>query len=419
MGYIHQSNEIITNVSKELNNILDSPMTQFLQLGTPVLMEYYNCNSMNSTTLNGLDTIDDILGKNSPIRFNKVINLPVYGPLRNFLINLTENDGLFDMGMELDDLTLLPGTIVPTPYDHMVYRFSDNGTKRVVVFRVTEIKKTSIKSHYFEQFAAKLHDIDSYGEIEYLEKQTSKTFIAKLDNIGTNEKCILEEEQYQYSTRIDKIINKLIEEYVDMFYSKKYSSLIFRGELEQGYISYDPWLTHFCITNKIFTKRPDDGEYTVLANLDRDDDYKKKYNCTFYHALETRSMGRYKQMLFVPTNFSKSIADPFKHYGDEVAFKIDIYEEDEIKYPRNIYLDFPFIQSIAKKNGENDLYATEANLIIRFFEKETLLNNITENELYSLENHINMDHDAYTFRVIPMIIYVLSTLNDDIMKAYA
>ena len=418
MGYIAQSNEIITNVTKELGVMLESPMTQFLQLGVPVLMEYYNCSTYNSTTLNGLDTVDEILGNNSPIRYHKISGLPVYGALKSFLVDLIENDGLIDMNMEIDDITLLPSTVIPTPYDHLVYKFKDGQNERVVVFRVTTIKKTSIKSHYFEQFAAKLQDIDSYGDIELLEKQTVKRFKAKLDNVGTNEKCILEEEQYEYSERIGNIITKLIEEYVDIFYSKKYNSLIFRGELEQGYISYDPWLTHFCITNKIFDSKGR-SEYIVLVNLDRDEEGKKKYNRTIYHALETRSMDRYTQMLFVPTGFSKIVSNPFEYYGIDPACKIDIYVEEEINYPRNIYTDFPFITNIVKNSGENARYGIVENLIIRFFEKGSLLNNIDDTDVYALENDIEMSHDSFTFRVIPMLIYVLTTLNEDIMRAYA
>ena len=419
MGYLQQSDEIITNVSKELNNILDSPMTQFLQLGTPILMTYYHCNTYSSTTTNGTDTVDQILGINSPLRFHKIEGLPVYGPLRSFLIELTENDGLYDMGMQLDDLTLLPNTVVPTPFDHLVYKFNENGTERVVVFRVHEVKKTSIKSHYFEQFSAKLQDIDSYGEIGHLERQTIKTIIAKMDNIGTNTKCLLEEEQYKYSTRVEKIIEKLFEVYCDMFYSSKYKSLIFRGELEMDYISYDPWLTHFCITNKIFNRINRSGDSVVLVNLDKDEEYRKKYNCTFYHALETRSMDRFKQMLFEPISFSNVISNPFAFYGKDVAFKIDIYEEKEIRYPRNIYTDFGFIQNIFKKTPEDKSNGVVANLLIRFFDKGTLLNHISESEIYSLENDIAFEHDSFTFRVIPMLIYVLTTLNEDIMKAYA
>lgn len=419
MGYIVQSDEVIKNVTKELGTMLDSPMTQFLQLGTPVLMDYYNCSTYNSTTTQGMDTVDEILGNNSPIRYHRIKDLPVYGALKSFIIELTDNDGLYDMNMEIDDVTLLPSTVVPTPFDHLVYRFKDGANERVVIFRVNNIKKTSMKSHSFEQFSAKLQDIDSYGDVNQLEKQTVKRFKAKLDNFGTNVKCILEEEQYEYSEKIDSIINSLIEEYIDIFYSKKYNSLIFRGELENGYISYDPWLTHFCITNKILNSRKDSARQVVLVNIDNDDEYKKKYNRTFYHALETRKMDRYSQMLFVPTGFSKAVSNPFAYYGVDSACKIDIYVEEEINYPRNIYADFPFISSIVKGSGENMRYGIAENLIIRFFEKGTLLNNITDSDIYSLENDIEMECDNFTFRVIPMLIYVLTTLNEDIMRSYA
>ena len=53
VGYIAQSDEIISNTTKRLNDILDSPMTQFLQLGQPVLVTYLNANDVTSTTTNG------------------------------------------------------------------------------------------------------------------------------------------------------------------------------------------------------------------------------------------------------------------------------------------------------------------------------------------------------------------------------
>lgn len=415
MGFITQSDEIITNVSTELNNILSSPMTQNLQLGTPILVTYFNSSNLGSTTDNGLDTVDSILGPDSPIRYNKIEGLPVYGMLRNFVIDLENDEGLIDMKMTLDDLTLLPNTVVPTPYDHIVYEFSAP-IKRVLVFRVTEIKKTSIKSHYFEQFSAKLEDIDSYGYVEKLESQVVKRFAAKLDNFGTEEKCILEYDQYKFSNEIDKIIHNLIDQYVDTFYSKKYLSLIFTGELEQGYISYDPWLTHFCITNKILLRKDD---YAILVNHDYDENNRKKYNSTFYHALETKSLDRFKPLLFTPVPFSKVASNPFSYYAEDVAFKIDIYDETEIKYPRNMYTDFPFIQSIIKKTGESPRYTIIENIIIRFFEKESLVNNITDADIYKLQHDIFIEADGFSFRVIPMLIYCLSTFNDDVMKAYA
>lgn len=414
MGYISQSNEVITATSKRFDDILDSPMTQYLQQGQPVLVTYFNSNHLNTSTDNGLGTTDELLGPNSSLRYNRIEELPVYGMLRDFIVELQDNEGVFDINMELSDLTVPPNTIVPTPYDYIIYTFGVHN-ERVVLFRVTEIKKNSVRSHTFQKFSVKLYDIDSFGEIEKLNKQVVKTFHAKLDNIGTNEKCILENEQYQYSNRIQKLVASLVEGYVDTFYSSKYHSLIFCGELEQGYISYDPWLTHFCISNRILES---DKSMVVLANLDQDDKSRQKYNKTFYHALETRSMKKFVELLFTPTTFAKITANPFQYYGENVAFKIDVYEEEEIKYPRNIYTDFNFIKNIKNGTGESISFSVVENLLIRFFKEESLVNKITEEELYELEN-FPIECDGFCFRVIPMMIYVLTTYNDDIMNSYA
>ena len=58
------------------------------------------------------------------------------------------------------------------------------------------------------------------------------------------------------------------------------------------------------------------------------------------------------------------------------------------------------------------------NIIVRYFMSDSLVNKISESELYELEN-LSLEHDSFNFRVIPMLIYVLATYNRDVMKAYA
>lgn len=413
MGYLKQSNEIITNATERLNNILESPMTQFLNLGHPILVEYYNCSDGYSTFDNGIGTVDALLGDNSPLRYHRISDLPVYGMLRDFLLNLQDTDGLIDFDMELDDLSVLPNTVIPTTYDYIVYRFGKH-KERIIILRVISPKKTSVKNHALEMFSAKMTDIDSFGNLQKLEKQVVKRFIAKLENIGTNEKCILEEEQYRYSNRISDIREMLVEQYLDVFYQSKYHAILFSGELEQGYISYDPWLIHFCITNRILETKK---RLVVIANFDEDDRSRAKYNNTCYHALETRSLNRWKPMLFTPITFSRRIANPFSYFGEDIAFKIDIYEETEIYYPRNVYLDFPFLETLRKGGDESVQFSTIENLILRWFKEPTLIDKVTEEEICELEN-IVLEHDSFCFRVIPMLIYVLQNYNKEIVNAY-
>lgn len=413
MGYIKQSDEIITKVTERLDNILESPMTQFLNLGHPVLVDYYNCSDGYSTYDNGTGTVDALLGDNSPLRYHCIHDLPVYGMLRDFLMDLQDNDGLIDFNMELDNLSVLPNTVIPTTYDYIIYRFG-NHKERIVLFRVNAPKKTSIKNHALEAFSAKMTDIDSFGNIQKLEKQVVKRFHAKLKNIGTNEKCLLEEEQYQYSERVEALREKLVEQYLDVFYRSKYHALVLHGELEQDYLSYDPWLTHFCITNRLLET---EKHMIVLANLDEDDNSRAKYNTTCYHALETKSSDRWKPLLFTPVAFSRNVSNPFSFYGEDTAFKIDIYEETEIRYPRNIYLDFPFIEAMRKGKEESPRFSTIENLILRWFTQPTLVGKVTEEELSDLE-HMVLEHDTFCFRVIPMLLYVLQNYDQQIVNAY-
>ena len=71
MGYLRQSNDIVTSSSQLLDNILSSNFNQFLQgLGQPVLVTYWNLNDTVSTVNSGTETVDENIGPESPIRFN-------------------------------------------------------------------------------------------------------------------------------------------------------------------------------------------------------------------------------------------------------------------------------------------------------------------------------------------------------------
>ena len=94
---------MVKNAEEVLNTIYSTNFTQFLQgLGLPVLGTWYNFNSTMSKTDNGTEDIDHLLGKESPVRYNKILNMPVYGLPKDMNPEITAGEGgLLDMNMEL------------------------------------------------------------------------------------------------------------------------------------------------------------------------------------------------------------------------------------------------------------------------------------------------------------------------------
>ena len=144
MGFLQTSDDIASNVNKVASDVLNSKFTQFITgSGTPLLVTYFNIDDTMSTADLGTETPDKMLGEDSPFRFNRIDNLPMYG-LRDILPSKEEIDmGLVDMSLDMETF-LLPNTIKPNIGDYFVYRMKYLDT--FLTFRVNDFEFTTIKS---------------------------------------------------------------------------------------------------------------------------------------------------------------------------------------------------------------------------------------------------------------------------------
>ena len=415
MGYIQQSNDIVKNSSQLLDDILSSNFNQFIQgLGKPVLVRYWNLNDTMSTANSGTDTVDQNLGTNSPNRYNVIENLPLYGAIRDWIPEITQDDGLLDMELNCEAI-ILPDTIKPSTYDYFEYIFGKN-RDRSVVFKINNMSLSTIKNNGYYKIECEMVDIDNQnGYKERLNKQTVKAFETNLETIGTNDKCIIESKHLDFIKRIKAVMKDILNQYIDLFYSEKYNSLVYQGLFQGEYLAYDPWVTNFIIQNNIFTKgltRP-----TVLVNLDPGTNFRQKYNQTFFHAIEIKSLKYLKELKYVPETFSRLNTNPFTYYGEEVAFKIDIYEDTPTKYSSNVYMQLLFKNNIIKNEKTPVLNELES-LLVDYFNLDNMANVINDDTLDTFNQFI-MTYDEYWFRFTPILIYVLDAIVQDVNNQYS
>lgn len=415
MGYIRQSNDIVTSSSQLLDNILSSNFNQFLQgLGQPVLVTYWNLNDTVSTANSGTDTIDENIGPESPNRFNKIENFPLYGAVRELLPEMVQDDNLLDLEINCEAV-ILPDTIRPSTYDYFEYNFGENG-KRSIIFKVNNVNLSTIKNNGYYKIECNMIDIDHHNNYsERIEKQVVKKFETNLETIGTNDKCIIESKHIGFIKNIKRIMTDLLNQYIDLFYSEKYNSLVFQGLFQGDYLAYDPWVTNFVIQNNIFTKgitRP-----IILVNFDPGSDFRQKYNETFFHAVEIKSLKYLKELKYAPETFSKLNTNPFTYYGEEIAFKLDIYEDTPTRYSSNVYMNILFLNNI-KRNEKTSVLNEVESLLVDYFNLDNMSNALTEDMLKTFD-HFIMTYDEYWFRIAPILIYLLDAIVQDINNQYS
>jgi hypothetical protein len=429
MGILQTADTMVDNSMKQLSDVLNSKFTTYLQgNGTPVLVTYYNIDANNSTTELGSGTYDRRLGDNSPLRFNKILDFPVYG-LKDFIPTIDPGEGgLMDMEMDME-VVILPNSIKPSPLDHFVYRFFDGNmnVERQVTFRVISIEHSSIKSNNFYKLSLTLADINDEHTVEELDNQTISTFRTNIDLIGTNEQCIIEDTIFDRIGTIDNICDYLINSYMDVFYDDRYNALLLRDN-NIGYPLFDPYLTTFIIEHNILdtSKR-----YIVLMNYDNRYDVSRMYNKTIYRSLEQQNDTHLVRMSMKPHAFETTATNPFVYYGEENVFSIDLVkptepkdyvEEFDIELVRYVtskgnrfiydYLDIELLNRIQtyqlyledENTFSNSLMFS--NIFIKFFKKGNMKDLVTDKDIDNLQYFEVTDCKA-DFLYVPMIIYIL------------
>ena len=251
MGYLQNSNAIVEETTKLLDDILQSKSTVMVSgMGEPVIGRWWNMNDSLSTADNGTETADAIIGKDSPFRYNRIDNLPVYNVMKDLqnLEMMMDDNGMMDISVEIEPV-LLPNTIIPGPYDYFEYTFS-NG--RNVFFRANDVKKITAKSNGYYKVPMHLVDMDSKDYPTGIEEITVGEFKVRLDNVGTNEKCIVSNKVFDSLIELEKLISNVLSDYIDTFFIRKYNSFVLR-EFNNKFTIYDPYITRFILNHNILT----------------------------------------------------------------------------------------------------------------------------------------------------------------------
>lgn len=413
MGYLQNSNTIVNNTTELLDNILQSKSSIMVSgMGEPVLVNWYNMNDSLSTADNGTGSVDAIIGKESPFRYNKIENLPAYNIMKDMqnLEMVMDDNGMMDMQVEIEPV-LLPNTIIPGPYDYMEYVF-DNG--RNVFFRANDVKIVTAKSNGYYKVPMHLVDMDSKDYPTGIEEITVNNFKVKLDNVGSNEKCIVSNKIFDDLIELEKLIKLAVSDYVDTFFVNRYNSFILRG-FHDNYTIFDPYLTKFILKHNILSFY---DELLQPVPMEQDEYFRTEYNKTFFRFLELKDAERIKPVQYDLVSFTKKLTNPFDYWGLETVYLTKVYEDTEVKYPNNNYIDYRYLYDI-KHVEESTTVSLMDNIIIRYFKRDSLDKLLTLDEIKRLKLQLEPEYNDYYFYMIPIVLYILIEYKKYLNNSYS
>ncbi|WP_304576691.1 hypothetical protein [Romboutsia ilealis] len=329
-GFIFNEQEFVNDNIFKFENKLNSQYSRFLDK-SPTYVTYYNISTIESTVDLGFSNIEAILGPNSPLKFKEIKDFPVYG-LDSVQFDLEDEDEGLNSSFD-SELIILPNTVKPLPNDFFIV----NHLGKQFLFMVTSVSYDTIKSNNYYKIGYTIKSLDEDSS-DKVKKQVNEVYKCIVENIGTEDKCLILEEDYELIKRMSSVYRNIAKRYLLYFYNKKYNSFLFKHET--GFKAYDRYLTHFIQEHSLFNEKGN-HETIMLCNEDDTQDFYPEYDQSIYRVFELRKPKYIKIYKFVCTCIENRYST-FNLYRDYSVKSV------RYRYGDICYLHEPFLNLLKK-----------------------------------------------------------------------
>lgn len=365
---------------------------------TPV--EYYHINNNQTTVDAGWNDVEEILGERSPIRFQVIHNFPLY-------ISDAINPDLSESEIGLDstyegEATILPGTLVPLQNDYFIIKQLHDS----YVFRITEVQGDAIMPDNYYKINFMLEYVDKEKQDE-LDKQTTDKFTCIIENIGTEDRCIIEDDYCDDVRKINTMYNEMLNNYITFFYSSKYNSLL--GDLDGDRKIFDPLQREFIQKHQLFIM-DNQIDNLVLTEQFRDPKRKIKYENSIYRFIETRDLDKLSKFPYYTFLGMNNKQTSFARWHDTSVYILDI----------NSTMD-PETPTLLSQDSENVIrmnYPTNSKYL-QFISNYVHRDNLSLQEIdltLGDELLVLQDSNLEVFFFTPIIMYIIRDIVSSFMK---
>ena len=220
---------------------LDSPFYIFNDKH-PTPVTFYNINDTRTTLDEGSKQIYALTGEDSPLMYNKIENVFLFG-----LERMQSELEVGEFGLEGTEIQgecyLPPNTFVPYPDSYFLILYM----KKDYWFRVTKVTTDTIENG--SNFWKLEYILDKTGSFD-IEDRVAKKFKMLVDHVGSNYKSIIQDEVYDFVGRLESVVNTLANYFHSLFFQPQLQTYIFKwndGEF------YNPEVIEFIIRNKLLS----------------------------------------------------------------------------------------------------------------------------------------------------------------------
>lgn len=293
---------------------LNTHLNKYTENGL-ILTTYFSQNENESTVDRGLQTIDELFGNKSPLRFNKIYNFPLSG------FGQANPDNSDDMQIEdiniEGDCQILPSTIVPKPHDVFII----NHLKMVALFEITTVTYDSMKVEGFYKIHYRLLSTNQ-ETIDKLELQVVGKYQTDLNAVGSNINPIIQEDDFFYKMQVEQMVNAMINSYRALFYNQRHNCFLYHNP-ETGEDWFDMCGNEFIAKHSLMNP-PNSTKVIVLHEKLRDSQFPLYYNNSIYNWLELGAPARLLQKFHFLLVYADGYPDSSFYQWDDGDIQIMI-----------------------------------------------------------------------------------------------
>ena len=377
---------------------LKSPVSRFIET-TPTFVTYYHVNPDVTTTDGGFVDVASIIGYRSPIRFNKIDSFPLYG-IEQIVLQLQDTDQGLDTSYE-GEAVIVPGSIKPVANDFFIIPY----LKEPYMFRVTEIMYDTIMSDNFYKIGFKLEYLDD-GKVENIENQVYEKYTCILENIGTENNCIIESQSKETLDKIEEMYDDMASTYKSIFYNERHNC--FLGEIGCGQYLYDPLQTQFINEHQLFNKK---RNLQCLMLTDQFEDSKRriKYERSVYRFIERRNPNLAKNFSYDIYAGINNQQTSFYRWMDKSIYILD--NPANLSANATPIFSNEFVLAIQSNGFTHSVYA---ELIKRYARGDEL--SIHDIPLSLNEELLTLDGNMEVFFFTPILMYIIKDIVNSFLE---
>lgn len=221
-GLIYDEKTLVQNQMYKYDKYLHTRINRYTG-DTRTLVTYWNINDAETSTSLGMNTHYQILGVDSPLRFDKIENMVLLG-----FNQASPNDDKQITGTSIrnygisGECYIIPGTIMPKENDMFIV----NHLRMEHVFRVTQVTQDGLTTDGSYRIAYSLYTTNPQ-EICFLEKQTVKNFVMDLQTVGgTDLTPVIGKQDYDHRHRLIKMVDDMVENYIARYYDERHNCFL-------------------------------------------------------------------------------------------------------------------------------------------------------------------------------------------------